>query len=55
VNKVTPDFRSPNVIRLAPVALYSSYEDVWETIRILKTIMDNEEYKKFENTRNVVA
>ncbi|WP_374055587.1 kynureninase [Rossellomorea sp. FM04394] len=55
VNKVTPDFRSPNVIRLAPVALYSSFGDVWETIQILKTIMENEEYKQFENTRNVVA
>jgi kynureninase len=54
-NNVTPDFRSPNVIRLAPVALYSSYEDVWNTIRILKKIMENEEYKQFENTRNVVA
>lgn len=54
-NKVTPDFRSPNVIRLAPVALYSSYEDVWETIQILKNIMEKEEYKQFENTRNVVA
>ncbi|MCA1056028.1 kynureninase [Rossellomorea aquimaris] len=52
---VTPDFRAPNVIRLAPVALYSSYVDVWDTIRILKGIMENEEYKKFENTRNVVA
>ncbi|TMU84918.1 kynureninase [Bacillus sp. BHET2] len=55
VNKVTPDFRSPNVIRLAPVALYSSYLDVWNTIQILKTIMETEEYKQFENTRNVVA
>ncbi|MCA1064196.1 kynureninase [Rossellomorea sp. AcN35-11] len=55
VNNVTPDFRSPDVIRLAPVALYSSYTDVWETVRILKNIMENEEYKQFENTRNVVA
>ncbi len=54
-NLVTPDFRSPNVIRLAPVALYSSHEDVWETIQLLKKIMTNEEYKQFENTRNVVA
>ncbi|BCB02357.1 kynureninase [Bacillus sp. KH172YL63] len=54
-NSVTPDFRSPNVIRLAPVALYSSYKDVWETVQILKSIMENEEYKQFENTRNVVA
>ncbi|WP_064094466.1 kynureninase [Rossellomorea aquimaris] len=55
VNHVTPDFRSPNVIRLAPVALYSSYNDVFNTIRILKEIMDKEEYKQFKNTRNVIA
>ncbi|MGR3762673.1 kynureninase [Rossellomorea sp. NS-SX7] len=53
--KVTPDFRAPNNIRLAPVALYSSYEDVWNTVQILKEIMENEEYKQFENVRNVVA
>lgn len=54
-NKIIPDFRSPNVIRLAPIALYTTYEDIWNTIRILKQIMVKEEYKKFENTRNVVA
>jgi kynureninase len=54
-NKVTPDFRAPNNIRLAPVALYSSYEDVWNTVQILKKIMKNEEYKQFENVRDVVA
>jgi kynureninase len=54
-NKVTPDFRAPNNIRLAPVALYSSYEDVWNTVQILKKITENEEYKQFENVRDVVA
>ncbi|HAF0292605.1 TPA: kynureninase [Salmonella enterica subsp. enterica serovar Typhimurium var. 5-] len=54
-NNIIPDFRSPNVIRLAPIALYTSYEEIWETVQILKNIMVNEEYKKFENTRNVVA
>ncbi|MGM9950942.1 MAG: kynureninase [Lysinibacillus sp.] len=52
---VTPDFRAPNGIRLAPVALYNSFMDVWETVRILKGIMENESYKKFENKRGVVA
>jgi kynureninase len=54
-NNIIPDFRSPNVIRLAPIALYTSYEEIWETVQILKNIMVNKEYKKFENTRNVVA
>ncbi len=52
---VTPDFRAPNGIRLAPVALYNSFMDVWETVQILKDIMEKESYKKFENKRGVVA
>jgi len=54
-HKVIPDFRAPNGIRLAPVALYNTFEDVWKTIQILKDIMDNELYKKYENKRDVVA
>ncbi|ETI66058.1 kynureninase [Neobacillus vireti] len=54
-NKVTPDFRAPNVIRLAPIALYTSYHDIWKTVQILKTIMIEEQYKKFSNEREVVA
>ncbi|WP_277586118.1 kynureninase [Psychrobacillus antarcticus] len=52
---VIPDFRSPNGIRLAPVALYNSFEDVWKTVQILKRIMKEELYKKHENKRDVVA
>lgn len=52
---VVPDFRSPNGIRLAPVALYNSFEDVWHSVQILKRIMDDELYKRFENSRGVVA
>lgn len=53
--QVIPDFRSPNGIRLAPVALYNSFEDVWRTVQILKKIMKEESYKKFENKREVIA
>ncbi|MDQ0163616.1 kynureninase [Aeribacillus alveayuensis] len=52
---VIPDFRAPNGIRLAPVALYNTFEEVWRTVQILKDIMKNEQYKKYENKREVVA
>lgn len=54
-NGVIPDFRKPNGIRLAPVALYNTYVDIWETVQILKWIMDEEQYKKFSNEREIVA
>ncbi|MFZ5815946.1 MAG: kynureninase [Bacillota bacterium] len=37
---VVPDFRPPNVIRLAPVALYTSYMDLWQTVEYLRRIID---------------
>ncbi|WP_409978185.1 kynureninase [Anoxybacteroides tepidamans] len=52
---IIPDFRKPNGIRLAPVALYNTYEDVWKTVQILKQIMKEERHKKFDNERGVVA
>ncbi|TCP28952.1 kynureninase [Scopulibacillus darangshiensis] len=54
-NGVIPDFRTPNGIRLAPIALYNTYEEVWMAVGILKTIMKEEQYKKFKNERDVVA
>lgn len=52
---IIPDFRAPNGIRLAPVALYNTFEDVWTTVQALKTIMDEKRYEQFENKRGVVA
>ncbi|WP_153731114.1 kynureninase [Sporosarcina obsidiansis] len=52
---VIPDFRAPDGIRLAPVALYNSFEDVWQTVKILKKIIKEETYKQFPNERGVVA
>lgn len=54
-NKVIPDFRRPNVIRLAPIALYTSYTDVWETVSTLKSIMAEKQYERFENKRDIIA
>lgn len=52
---VVPDFRAPNVVRLAPVALYTSHYDVWESVRRLEGIMSEKSYEKFPNERGVVA
>jgi kynureninase len=37
---VVPDFRPPNVIRLAPIALYTSFVELWDTVQILRSIVD---------------
>ncbi len=52
---VVPDFRNPNGIRLAPVALYNNFEEVWEMVSRLKKIMDEKSYKDYENKRGVIA
>jgi len=54
-NGILPDFRFPNIIRLAPIALYTSFEDVYNTVQIIKKIMDEKIYEKYENKRATVA
>nr|WP_248734219.1 kynureninase [Neobacillus rhizosphaerae] len=54
-NGIIPDFRAPNIIRLAPVALYSTYEEVWKVVQTLKVIMKEKQFEKFANEREVVA
>ncbi|MFS0778096.1 kynureninase [Neobacillus sp. 3P2-tot-E-2] len=54
-NGIIPDFRAPNIIRLAPVALYTSYCEVWEAVALLKKIMREKQYENFKNERDVVA
>lgn len=52
---VVPDFRYPNVIRLAPVPLYVSYEDVYMVVEKLVDIMELKLYEGYENKIGVTA
>jgi len=52
---IVPDFRPPRVIRIAPVALYNSYEEVWEVAKALKEIVISREYEKFSKTPAAVS
>ena len=52
---VIPDFRFPDVIRLAPVPLYISYTEVYDMVEIIVDIMEKKEYENFENKRGTVA
>lgn len=53
--KVIPDFREPNVVRLAPAALYVSYEEVYRLVEILEEIAANKEYEQFSAERALVV
>ena len=52
---VIPDFRPPNVIRLAPVALYTSFIDVYKAMERLKRIMEEKKYQHYHMDRGVVT
>jgi kynureninase len=52
---VVPDFRPPNVIRLAPVALYNTYSELWQTAALLRAIIDTDEHRQFSGDRDTVA
>ncbi|MDQ6833727.1 MAG: kynureninase [Chloroflexota bacterium] len=52
---VIPDFRPPNIIRLAPIALYTSYDECWQAAHHLKAIIDERAYEAFPSGRDLVA
>jgi kynureninase len=52
---IIPDFRAPNVIRLAPVPLYTTYHELWQTVQALKQIIDTGEHLHLAEGRDLVA
>lgn len=52
---IIPDFRPPNVVRLAPIPLYTSYHDLWQTVHDLREIVDGGDYLTVAEGRELVA
>ena len=52
---VIPDHRPPDIVRMAPVALYTSFEDCCEAIARLKVIMARRSYEAFPAERGMIT
>ena len=52
---VVPDFRPPNIIRIAPTPLYNTYHEVWQLVQYLKEIIDNREYENYTRRRKAIS
>lgn len=52
---VVPDFRPPNVIRLAPVPLYTGFSDVWQLVQHIVEIVERDEYQDYDASRQVIT
>ena len=49
--KVLPDFREPDNIRLGFAPLYTSYEDILETVSRLAMVIEERRYEKYSTER----
>ncbi|WP_052477078.1 kynureninase [Jeotgalibacillus campisalis] len=52
---IIPDFRSPNLIRLAPAPLYTTFEELFYSMLELEKIMETKAYEQYQNSRNIIA
>lgn len=50
-----PDFRPPDIIRIAPVALYNSFTELWDLTNALREIIDGREYELFDTQTKAVS
>lgn len=52
---VVPDFRPPNIVRIAPIPLYNTYIEVWQLVHCLRKIIDEGIYRKFSKERKAIS
>lgn len=52
---IIPDFRAPDIIRLAPSPLYTSFEDVYEALITLHEVLSSKSYQQYDNKRGTIA
>ena len=52
---VIPDFRPPNIVRLSPVALYTSFEECFQAVARLEAVMERRAYEAWPAARDLVS
>jgi kynureninase len=55
MRSVVADFRPPDIIRLAPSPLYTSYGEIWTVVRHLREIIDGKEYEGFQGAKDLIT
>lgn len=51
---VIPDFRPPDIIRVAPIPLYNTYHEIWRVVGALHEIIDTGAYAKYDVKRKLI-
>jgi kynureninase len=52
---IVPDFRPPNVVRLAPFPLYTTFAELWDTVQAVREIVATGEHERYAAVRGPVA
>jgi kynureninase len=52
---VVPDYREPNLLRLAPVALYNTEPEIEEVVRLLRTLLDSGQHRRMAGAGTLVT
>jgi kynureninase len=52
---VIPDFRPPDVIRLSPVPLYTSFEEIWRMVDTIRDSFEKGEHLRVPKERGAVT
>lgn len=52
---IVPDFRPPDIVRIAPVALYNTFAELWTLVRHLREIVETREYERFSVERKAIS
>lgn len=52
---IIPDFRAPDLVRMAPVALYNTPEELENTVQVLRELLDSKAYLEYANKKTQVV
>ena len=52
---VVPDYRPPNIIRIAPVPLYNTFHEIWQVVQHIREIVERREYESYSKERKAIS